>query len=138
MSEEHERTIAHANAVIKLADARYRADIRAGHHDIISDEGPGGGGLDAGPNPFALVTAGLGACTVITLRMYAERKGWTFTGLSVALTCYRDENRTVKIDRTLTIEGMDAEQSARMAEIAEKTPVTLALRAGIPIATTLA
>jgi putative redox protein len=70
--------------------------------------------------------------------MYAERKGWTFTGLSVALTCYRDENRTVKIDRTLTIEGMDAEQSARMAEIAEKTPVTLALRAGIPIATTLA
>lgn len=138
MSDEHENTIAHASAAIKLAEARYRSDIRAGHHALVADEGPGGGGLDAGPNPFALVLSGLGACTAITLRMYAERKGWTFTDLSVALTCYRDENRAVKIDRVLHIDGMEDEQKKRMAEIAEKTPVTLALKAGMPITTTLA
>lgn len=138
MSDEHEHTIAHANAVIKLAEARYRTDIHTGHHDLVADEPAGGGGADAGASPFGLVLAGLGACTAITLRMYAERKNWTFTQLSVAMTCYRDENRVVKIDRILTLEGVDAEQKKRMAEIAEKTPVTLALKAGMPIATTVA
>ena len=54
-----------------LAEARYRTEIQAGHHAIVADEPPSAGGADAGPNPFALVMSGLGACTAITLRMYA-------------------------------------------------------------------
>jgi putative redox protein len=134
MSEEH--ILAHTRGTIGMADARYRTAIRAGHHDLVGDEAVSGGGGDAGASPFALVLAGLSACTTITLRMYAERKGWAFTSLTVELTCYR-EDKVVKIDRILTIEGLDAEQKQRMAEIAEKTPVTLALKAGTPIKTTL-
>jgi putative redox protein len=135
---EHDHILAHARATLATTAARYRTEIRAGHHDIIADEGPGGGGLDAGANPFALVMSGLGACTAITLRMYAERKGWSYTEIAVDLTCWRDTDKSVKVDRVLTIGGMDAEQKARMAEIAEKTPVTLALRAGMGITTTVA
>ena len=53
--------------------AAYRVDIVAGGHGLVADEGPGLGGHDAGPDPFDLVLAGLAACTLITLRMYAER-----------------------------------------------------------------
>jgi putative redox protein len=135
MSDEHGNIIAHARAT--LAAARYRTDIRAGHHDLIADEPASAGGADAGASPFGLVLAGLGACTAITLRMYAERKGWELKSLTVAMTCYR-EDKVIKIDRTIAIEGVDPDQRTRMAEIAEKTPVTLALKAGMPIATTVA
>ncbi len=131
---DHGNVLAQARAT--LAEARYRTEIRAGHHDIVADEPVTAGGADAGPNPFALVLSGLGACTAITLRMYAERKSWPLTALSVALTCLR-EDKVVKIERTLAIEGLDAEQKTRMAEIAERTPVTLALKTGMPIATTV-
>jgi putative redox protein len=135
---EYDHNLAHARATLETSAARYRTEIRAGHHDLVSDEGPGGGGLDVGPNPFALVMSGLGACTAITLRMYAERKGWSYKTIAVDLTCWRDADKSVKVDRVLTLDGMDAEQKTRMAEIAEKTPVTLALRAGMGIATTVA
>jgi len=133
---EGTRLVAHARA--KLAQARYRTDIRTGHHDIVADEGPHEGGADAGPTPFGLVLAGLGACTAITLRMYAERKNWPLTGLSVDLEYYRDD-KAFRIERVLHIEGaLDAEQRARMADIAERTPVTLALKTGNTINTKLA
>ena len=133
---EGTRLVAHARA--KLAQARYRTDIRTGHHDIVADEGPHEGGADAGPTPFGLVLAGLGACTAITLRMYAERKNWPLTGLSVDLEYYRDD-KAFRIERVLHIEGaLDAEQRARMADIAERTPVTLALKTGSTINTKLA
>jgi putative redox protein len=133
---EGTRLVAHARA--KLAQARYRTDIRAGHHDIVADEGPHEGGADAGPTPFGLVLAGLGACTAITLRMYAERKNWPLTGLSVDLDYYRDD-KAFRIERVLHLEGaLDAEQRARMADIAERTPVTLALKTGNTINTKLA
>jgi len=131
---EHSSTLAHARAT--LAQARYRTEIKAGHHDLVADEPASAGGADAGANPFALVMSGLGACTAITLRMYAERKGWTLKGLTVELSCYREE-KAVKVDRNLLIDGVDAEQKARMAEIAEKTPVTLALKGGMEIRTTV-
>jgi len=131
---EHSNTLAHARAT--LAEARYHTDIRAGHHDLVADEPVSAGGADAGPNPFALVLSGLGACTAITLRMYAERKSWPLKELSVEMTCFR-EDKAVKIERVLTIGGLDAEQSARMADIAERTPVTLALKGGMEIKTRL-
>jgi len=138
MSEQQNGTRLVARAQAKLAEARYRTDIRAGHHDLVADETVSAGGADAGPAPFALVLAGLGACTAITLRMYAEHKGWTLSGLGVDLEYYRDD-KAFRIERTLHIEGeLDAEQRARLADIAERTPVTLALKTGNTINTKVA
>ena len=127
------RLVARANT--KLAAARYQVDIKAGHHALIGDETVSGGGADAGSAPFAFVLAGLGACTAITLRMYAERKEWKLTGLAVDLEYYRDDDR-FRIERVLHIEGeLDETQRARITDIAERTPVTLALKAGATINT---
>ncbi|MEI9990630.1 MAG: OsmC family protein [Rhizomicrobium sp.] len=135
MSEPQEGTRLVARAGARLAEARYRTDIRAGHHALIADESVSAGGADAGPSPFAYVLAGLGACTAITLRMYAEHKKWPLTGLGVDLEYYRDD-KAFRVERMLHIEGaLDAEQRARLADIAERTPVTLALKAGATINT---
>ncbi len=138
MSEQHTGTRLVARASARLAKARYAVNLKAGHHDLIGDETVGAGGGDTGPAPFALVLAGLGACTAITLRMYAERKDWKLTGLAVDLEYFRDD-KTFRIERVLHIEGeLDAEQRARLADIAERTPVTLAVKAGTEVRTRLA
>ncbi|HWU96492.1 MAG TPA: OsmC family protein, partial [Sphingomonas sp.] len=85
---------------------------------------------------YELLLGSLGACTAITLRMYAERKGWEVGEIDVALFLH-GQGETLNIERVLTITGTDAEQNARLAEIAEKTPVTLTLKRGVPIATRL-
>ena len=135
MSESKSETRLIARASAKLASARYRTDVQARHFGLIADEPPSAGGADAGPRPFEYVLAGLGACTAITLRMYAERKSWPLTGLGVDLDYFRD-GEAFRIERVLHIEGaLDEAQRARLADIAERTPVTLALKAANTINT---
>jgi putative redox protein len=118
-------------------EASYRVDIDAGGHALIADEGPALGGRDAGPGPFELVLSGLAACTLITLRMYAERKGWTEVKVSGQLR-HRMEDGKHLIDRRLEVSGAPDEAAVqRLREIAERTPVTLALKAGFTISTEL-
>jgi putative redox protein len=121
----------------RLAAEPYRVDITAGGHALVGDESQAHGGADAGPTPFDLVLSGLAACTLITLRMYAERKGWA--GFAAAGRFrYRHEDGRHLIDRELEVSGApDAAAVQRLAEIAEKTPVTLALKAGFTISTEL-
>src|SRR5512143_1085373 len=127
--------MAHARA--SIGTTNYRTDIVTGHHKLTVDEGPGLGGKDAGPGPYELLTAALAACTVITLRMYAERKQWPVTAVHADATFVREGDKQ-RIDRVLTIEGkVDDEQKKRMADIAERTPVTLTLKGGLEIRTTL-
>jgi putative redox protein len=129
-------TIARAEARIGTA-APYLTSITADGHALKADEDAHGGGQGAGPSPFGLLLSGLGACTAITLRMYAERKGWPLTDVRVDLA-YRTEGERKFIDRTLRLEGpLDAEQRARMADIAERTPVTLAVKNGLQVTTKL-
>lgn len=138
MSEKTGAKILVGRAHAKLADARYSVNIRSGHHTLIADEPVAVGGQDAGPSPFSIVLAGLGACTAITLRMYAEHKKWPLSGLAVDLEYFRDDG-AFRIERVLRIEGaLDEEQRARLAEIAERTPVTLALKGGTTINTSRA
>ena len=116
----------------------YAVAITAGHHALAADEPKSIGGGDSGPSPFALVASGLGACTAITLRMYAERKQWPVTAVHADIH-FKREDKVESIDRVLHIEGaVDAEQKKRMAEIAERTPVTLTLKRSLEIRTTLA
>ena len=128
--------MAHATARIGTVD--YATAITTGHdHRLTVDEGPELGGKDAGPAPYDLLVSALGACTVITLRMYAERKQWPVTAVHADIH-FKHEDKVESIDRVLHIEGaVDAEQKKRMADIAERTPVTLALKAGATIHTKL-
>ncbi len=127
--------MAHATAHIgpDLLETR----LQAGKHALLADEPPGNGGRDAGPAPYDLLLAALGACTAMTLRMYADRKGWRIDALDVDLRILgTPEARRIK--RVVTIAGPDAAARARLAEIAERTPVTLTLKQGIAIETQLA
>ena len=94
--------MAHATASIGKVD--YATTIVTGHHKLHADEGPELGGKDAGPAPYDLLTSALGACTVITLRMYAERKQWPVTAVKAEIH-YSREGDVERIDRTLFIEG---------------------------------
>ena len=126
-----------AQAEADIGTVAYRVSLKAGHHTLIADEHLGLGGRDAGPAPFELILSGLGACTAVTLKMYAERKQWPLTAVHVALR-YTKEGDADQIDRTIAVGGaLNDEQRARLAEIAERTPVTLALKRGLPISTTL-
>lgn len=119
-------------------ETAHAQDLRAGKHHLVADEGPALGGQDAGPAPYDLVLAGLAACTSITLRMYADRKGWQLGPIHVDVAFHRDGDAE-RIDRTVVLApGVPDEQRARLAEIAEKTPVTKTLKRGTPIVTRFA
>ena len=126
--------MAHAKA--SIGTTNYQTSIVTGHHKLTVDEGPALGGKDVGPGPYELLTSALAACTVITLRMYAERKQWPVTAVHADVHFVR-EGDNQHIDRVLTIEGADDEQKQRMADIAERTPVTLTLKRGLEIKTKL-
>ncbi|HUQ04735.1 MAG TPA: OsmC family protein [Kofleriaceae bacterium] len=127
-----------ATVHLDSGDAPYAQTIRAGHHTVVADEPAAQGGADAGPAPYALLLSALVACTSITLRMYADRKGWQLGPVHVDATITREADgeritRTIKVAPTLT-----EEQRARLLEIADKTPVTKTVKRGTPIVTNLA
>ena len=129
-------------AMVSVASAAgYRGEIRAGRHHLVADEGPEVGGDDEGPNPYQLVLAGLVQCTAATLRMYANRKGWALGEVKVRARVLRTgdgASKVERIERTIKLDGgLTAEQKQRLAEIAERTPVTRTLRAGLDIHTTV-
>jgi putative redox protein len=124
--------------VVVESDKGYAQRIRAGHHQLTADEPAKAGGTDTGPSPYGLVLAGLGACTAITLRMYAERKGWDLGRTEVELRA-EPQDDVMHISRQIRFSGtLNDEQREKLLEIAEKTPVTRSIRAGMPIATKLA
>jgi len=126
-----------ARAAADSAAERYRIAIKAGQHEVTADEPVKRGGGDAGLAQYELVLSGLAACTAITLRMYAERKTWHLTGVHVDLS-YVIQGGKPRIARSVVVAGaLDESQRARLAEIAEKTPVTLTLKGGIAIDTEL-
>ena len=106
---------------------RYQQAVSIGQHHLIADEPLEMGGADAGPAPLDFLMAGLGACTSMTLRMYAERKGLPLRRVSVSLHHEPVEIDGIKRDRirrTITLDGdLTDAQRARMLEIAMKCPV---------------
>ena len=131
------RHVARAVGRTGAAAPAYRVDIEAGGHRLVADEPVAAGGGDAGPPPFGLLLAALTACTATTLRMYAERKGWDLATIEVDARYDVPDDGPATITRTVVIpSAVAAEQRDRLAEIAERTPVTRAVRAGTPITTT--
>ena len=120
--------------VEETRNGRYENAITIGAQHYIADEPAGVGGGGQGPDPYQWVTVGLGACTSMTLRMYAERKKWPLESVKVTLRHEKDyaedceeceEGRKVDIfHREIEINGdLDAGQRARLLEIADKCPV---------------
>lgn len=124
-----------AHGTAHIGSTPYRTDITVSGYPITADEPGVRGGQGAGPAPYDLLLASLGACTAITLKMYAERKGWPLETLDVSLRLLGPN--PPHIERTLKVEGLDDEQRSRLADIAERTPVTLTLKSGLPIETRL-
>jgi putative redox protein len=135
MTAPTELTLGRATA--SIGEVRYRVDIESGRHRLVADEPAALGGQDAGPPPFSLLVSALGACTAATLKMYAEHKGWPLEGLEVDLRFLRSEAGD-RIERRLKPKGpLDEAQLARLADVAERTPVTLAVKSGVAIHTEL-
>ena len=121
----------------------YTQDVIAGPHHILADEPESYGSSDLGMAPYELLCAALGACTSITLRMYAERKGWAVSHIGVEVTHKKvsraDEPSRDVFIRELTIEGdVDEAQRKRMMVIANKCPVHKTLEASSDVETLLA
>ena len=115
----------------------YAVHIRTGHHAFVADEPVSNGGSDTAANPIQLALGSLGACTAITLRMYAERHGWSIGRIEVRLQLLL-ENDQRQIEREIRIQGpLDQAQQARLLEIAAKTPVTRLFQQATPIHTQL-
>jgi putative redox protein len=119
-------------------EGKYRQTVTVGPHELAADVPAAHGGADAGPEPHEWLLAGLGACTAITLQMYAERKGWKLSKVDVTVTGEHVEGAFV-MHRELALEGdLDDEKRARLKEIAEKCPVHKTLTGTVRIETTLA
>jgi len=105
-------------------------------HELAADEPERRGGTNTGAAPFDLMLGSLGACTAITLRMYSDRKQWNLGTIDVKLRLIKEGDDPMRIERTISVnEAIDAEQQAKLLEIADKTPVTKALAPGVPIQT---
>ncbi len=139
-----------AVVVTETGEGPFAQRITAGRHVLRADEPPAVGGKNSGPTPYDLLLAGLGACTSMTLRMYAGRKKWPLEKVSVALRhekihaqdcadCETTEGRVDRIEREITLTGpLDAEQRQRLLEIADKCPVHRTLESEVKVVTALA
>lgn len=124
-------------------------DVQHGpHHHMLADEPEAYGGTDRGPSPYGFLAAGLGACTSMTIRMYARRKGWPLEGISVDVRHDKvhaqdagtsQDTRIDRFTRRITLRGaLSSEQRARLLEIADRCPVHRTLETGARIETELA
>ncbi len=136
--------------VVRTGAGGFRTEVLANGHPLIADEPVSVGGTNTGPSPYELLTAALGACTSMTLRMYADRKGWPLEAAEVRLEhakihcvdCAEASQGQPKIDhisRELVLEGpLDEAQRQRLLEIADRCPVHRTLHSEIRVTTTLA
>lgn len=131
--------------VVQGGRENFRQHVEMGPHTLVGDEPVSVGGDDSGPTPYDLLLAALGTCTSMTVRMYADRKGWPLEGVEVRMThdkihardcedCERETGKVDVIDRTLTVKGdLDESQRARLLAIADRCPVHRTLHGEVKI-----
>jgi len=137
------------NITVNSGFPAYIQNISIGPHQLLADEPPEAGGADTGPNPYELVMAALGACTSMTVRMYAERRNWRLERVQVDLTfsrlhaadcddCSRKKGIVNRIEKRITFIGDLSEiQRQRLLHMANNCPVHRVLARTIEISSTL-
>lgn len=127
---------------VKEADPTgFLQDVQSGPHHLLADEPASVGGSNQGLTPYGFLSASLGTCTSMTIRMYARRKGWPLASISVDVSHSKTHAEGGKIDtfnRLITLTGdLDAEQRERLLEIADKCPVHKTLETSAQVTTSL-
>ena len=138
-------------SLIARSVQKYQVEMFAGQHRLMADEPVAVGGDDTAPNPYELLMGALASCKIITVQMYAERKGWSLDGVEVRTrtskihaedcqTCESDPGARIDlIEVAIHFDGdLDDTQIARLKEISERCPVHRTLTSETVIRTTLA
>ena len=133
--------------VVVSSTQNLQNEVRYDGHTFVTDEPLSAGGNDAGPDPYTLLLAAFGSCISMTVKLYAQRKGWPLTRVVVRLRQQRihakdcaqcDQNTegyVHRIERAVSFEGeLSEEQRARLDEIAHKCPVHKTLTSPIVVA----
>lgn len=124
-------------ATVWHEQGKMRQEIKVGEHRLVSDVALADGGEGRGPGPHDYLAASLGACTALTLRMYAQRKQWPLENAEVVVDL-TDEGGLAKFERSIHLVGpLDAAQRERLLKVAESCPIHKALTGRIEIITKL-
>ncbi len=146
MTDNKKKKIIH----IHLEKDNYKTVMTAGNHELISDEPEEAGGGDTGPDPYDYLLMALGSCSVITMKMYADRKEWPVEDIYIELRHYKDhaadcddcddpKTKIDKIEKEVIIKGsITEEQRDKLLEISKKCPVHKTLLGTTEIETVLA
>ena len=136
--------------VVESGEGKFTEHLLDGRHQLVADEPVTAGGDDRGPGPYELLLMALGACTTMTLRLYADRKKWPLARVSVRLhhgkiyaqdcaDCETKQGMLDRIERVIELDGgLDPAQRQRLLEIADMCPVHRTLTSEIKIETRLA
>jgi len=118
---------------------KYQVEVRVNGSAFLMDEPVSAGGLGSGPNPYDLLCASLGACTIMTIRLYANHKGWALKRVEAAVCHSRAGlNAKDRFELDIAVEGdLDPAQRTRILEIAERCPVHLTLARGSEVAASM-
>lgn len=149
-NEEEVQAPAKGVLVRETGAGKFQNDVLSGAHRLLADEPGSVGGLDSGPSPYDYLSAALGTCTSMTLRMYADRKGWDLGKVSVKVDhdkvhaedcadCGEREGRVDRFEREISVEGdLPAEWADKLEEIADKCPVHKTLEKSSVVVTKVA
>lgn len=118
-----------------IREEKFRTQIETDDHNFIADEPIDLGGSDLGPNPGEFLSTALASCSVITMKMYAERKGWELEEAIVEVDYERDaKENTTRFTKKVELKGnLDEEQRKRLFEIAARCPIHRSLENPVEI-----
>lgn len=145
MSGSEKKKIVH----IHLSKENYKTVMTAGNHELLADEPSHMGGKDSGPDPYDYLLMSLGSCTVITLKMYADRKKWDIEDIYVELRHFKEhaddcvdckdpKAKIDKIEKEIIVKGnISDEQREKLLEISKKCPVHKTLFSNVEVISTM-